>query len=156
MVTAVRKAWYDKRLTAGLCPYCGGQNADKRFKLCLSCREKTRLISRSRYKANLTYERLRNRNKRRHIKSVVLGHYSKGTPHCVCRGTNCWHTGACSVSDIRVLELDHINGGGNIERKRVFGDKHAASYQWIINNDFPVGYQTLCSNCNRFKTNPHQ
>lgn len=53
----------------------------------------------------------------------------------------------CGESVLQFLAIDHINGNGNEERKRI---KKAGSgfYKWLIDSNFPEGYQVLCHNCN--------
>jgi len=56
----------------------------------------------------------------------------------------------CGFSDIRALQIDHINGGGSKERS-VRGTQ---SYYKIILNKIISGstdYQILCANCNWIK-----
>ena len=68
-------------------------------------------------------------------KVEVLGHYSiKPYPACV----------RCGEVDIRVLTIDHINGGGNRERKA----NTTRTYEWLLQRGLPPGYQCLCANCN--------
>lgn len=45
------------------------------------------------------------------------------------------------------LCIDHIDGGGNKHRAEIKGD----FYRWLIDNNFPPGFQTLCHNCNMAK-----
>lgn len=52
----------------------------------------------------------------------------------------------CSFSDIRALQIDHINGDGTIERKSLSPCK---LYKLALNN--PTKYQVLCANCNWIK-----
>lgn len=66
-------------------------------------------------------------------KIKVLSHYSGNPPKCAC----------CGETEICFLSIDHINGGGNKERKQIKGN----FYLWFINNNFPEGYQVLCMNC---------
>ena len=66
----------------------------------------------------------------------VLSHYGGNPPECAC----------CGERMIQFLALDHINGGGNEQRKKV-----GNVYQWVKANAFPVGYQVLCHNCNQAK-----
>ena len=66
----------------------------------------------------------------------VLIHYSNGTPKCAC----------CEESEIRFLTLDHIEGGGNRQRKSI--GTGITYWLWLIKNNYPKGYQTLCMNCN--------
>lgn len=54
----------------------------------------------------------------------------------------------CGFSDIRALQIDHINGGGcydmrNRSRKNL--------YRFILNNDVTGIFQLLCANCNWIK-----
>lgn len=50
------------------------------------------------------------------------------------------------------LAIDHINGGGSAARKSgIYGGSKVGGsgfYRWLIKNDFPAGFQTLCHNCN--------
>jgi hypothetical protein len=53
----------------------------------------------------------------------------------------------CDVDDVRVLQLDHIAGGGSADRKRKGG--WLAMYRRVLAG--AVGYQLLCANCNWIK-----
>ena len=55
---------------------------------------------------------------------------------CVC----------CEESRLGFLTIDHINGGGRVERQKV--GTGSRFYRWLKNNNFPSGYQVLCYNCN--------
>ena len=88
------------------------------------------------------------------IKSKVFAHYSKvvsnsDVPICAC----------CGYSDIRFLNVDHIDGRKNLSVKE---KKLQSHYLWkyLIKTGFPSGYQILCYNCNlgkgREKYCPHQ
>ena len=68
----------------------------------------------------------------------AIDHYSSGSFRCV----NCWE------SHYEFLEIDHINGGGN-EHKRTI--KETSLPVWLRNNNYPPGFQVLCSNCNNKK-----
>lgn len=80
--------------------------------------------SKKRYRARIKYE--------------VFAHYSKGEPKCV----------HCGEEDLLVLCIDHINGGGTQERKRINQGGGAGFYLFLRKNDYPDGYQVLCANCN--------
>ena len=62
-------------------------------------------------------------------------------------GNKCLH---CGISDTRVLQIDHVNGGGRAERRR-------CSYPmlWKKMLDSVLAgeerYQLLCANCNWIK-----
>jgi len=75
---------------------------------------------------------------RRKRRLVVLAHYgADGTP--VCRH--------CGFDDPRALVIDHINDDGAVHRKTAKG----LIYFWLIKQNFPEGFQTLCANCNTIK-----
>lgn len=73
-------------------------------------------------------------------KRLVLTHYGNGKLACV----------KCGFNDIRALSIDHISGGGTWGRKE---KQHGGNnfYSWLVRNGFPVGYQTLCMNCQWIK-----
>lgn len=57
----------------------------------------------------------------------------------------------CNFSDIRALQVDHVNGGGNKERKKLSGGPtfYNKVLESIKNN--LKEYQLLCANCNWIK-----
>jgi len=74
-------------------------------------------------------------------RAIVLGHYGQV---CACPG--CYSTQA--------LGIDHIDGTGRQHRQELFGDHTRGGvdfHYWLIKNNFPPGYQTLCSRCNTSK-----
>ena len=74
-------------------------------------------------------------------KTAVLTYYGRGILACV----------QCGESRMACLSIDHINGGGN-EQRRLLGLKGGIHfYKWLIKNNFPEGYQTLCMNCQYVK-----
>ena len=58
-------------------------------------------------------------------------------------GGQCIH---CGINDHRVLQIDHINGGGKTEIKKV----SRKSYYGLVKKN-PEKYQLLCANCNWIK-----
>ena len=66
-------------------------------------------------------------------KVKVLTHYGNGKIACVL----------CGFEDMRALSIDHMNGGGAKHIKSL----HKNFYDWLVENNFPEGYQTLCMNC---------
>lgn len=57
----------------------------------------------------------------------------------------------CGVSDIDVLNLDHIADDGNLRRKKFKGRCGVTGvhfYRELIRKKFPPGLQVLCANCN--------
>ena len=74
------------------------------------------------------------------MKMYVFQNYSHNTPP---------FCSSCGNNNLRVLSIDHLNGGGTMERKSVgFG---STFYLWLAANKFPVGYQVLCLNCQMIK-----
>lgn len=76
-----------------------------------------------------TDEKLR----RESLKLEILEHYGK---KCVC----------CGESITEFLCIDHIDEGGNKQRKKIGGG--TAFQRWIKKNNFPSNFRILCHNCN--------
>ena len=81
-----------------------------------------------------------NKRIRMSVKQEALSHYGES---CV----------ACNFSDIRALQIDHINNNGAEERRALGGQKFSGwnFYRWLKQQGWPSGYQTLCANCNAIK-----
>lgn len=75
-------------------------------------------------------------------RDAVLEHYGRA---CACPG--CYST--------ENLVIDHINGDGRQHRTELFGENQKGGgvrfHTWLIKNNFPPGFQTLCSRCNTSK-----
>jgi len=67
------------------------------------------------------------------LKVEVLTHYGNGKLACV----------RCGFTDLRALSIDHMNGGGAKHIRSL----HKPFYEWLVENDYPEGYRTLCMNC---------
>ena len=90
----------------------------------------------------LNREKLRedSRQRRRKFKQQILERY----------GRSCaW----CGFTDIRALQLDHINDNGAEDRKNLVGGNYGGAefYRKLIKAGLPDGYQILCANCNQIK-----
>lgn len=81
----------------------------------------------------VVYHKIHNGN----LKQTILSRY----------GGQC---AICGVTDPAFLNIDHIDGRGG-EHRRSIGVSGAAFYEWLINNDFPPGFQVLCWNHNWLK-----
>lgn len=137
------------------CKQCCKDRTMERFRNkrehCLNVRRRYR--SNNREQILLVDRKLRARRK-----LLVLTHYGKGALACVC----------CGIQEIEFLTLDHIAANGADHRRELKERYHQNApggwfiYKWLIDNGFPVGYQTLCFNCNvgkhRSKVNicPHE
>lgn len=84
-------------------------------------------------------ERYRLCNQKLHAN--VISAYSNSFNQCV----------KCKCNDMRVLCIDHINGGGCSERKKLYNDNAMKWWRHLRDNNYPTGYQVLCQNCNRIK-----
>jgi len=91
-----------------------------------------------------TKEQNRQHNKewRQRVKIDVISHYGHdGKPTCV----------SCGFDDIRALSIDHIFNDGSSQRKSMPETKGSCFYPWLRKHNYPVGYQTLCMNCQFIK-----
>jgi hypothetical protein len=79
----------------------------------------------------------------------VFKAYSKSeVPHCA----------KCNFNDVRALTIDHMNDDGADHREairkelgRVSKIGAEAQYYWLVDNNFPQGFQVLCHNCQHIK-----
>jgi hypothetical protein len=84
------------------------------------------------------FHRMRARKHRASTKEIVLAHYGKeGKPLCKWIG--------CSVCDIDMLSLDHVENDGKLDRNINSGGGHRL-YMRVIKLGYPEGFQTLCFN----------
>jgi len=101
------------------------------------------LFSESKKEERRTQERAYNAVHRKHLKDQVFNHG--------------WKCSCCGESIIEFLTIDHINGGGGKHRKETGWG--ARFYRWLIKNNFPSEFRTLCMNCNwgrKLGTCPHE
>ncbi len=112
---------------AGLCVGCARSPHALPSMYCSSCLEKSSINA------------CLNRKK---IKQEVLDHYG-----------NCCN--CCGEADFKSLTVDHIHGNGAQHRKEISGKnqyKAAVSMcHWLKKNNYPPGFQILCSQCNFLK-----
>lgn len=57
----------------------------------------------------------------------------------------------CGFKDIRALSLDHINGGGLVEMRKINRRGGWMFYAYLRKKGYPPGYQVLCMNCQFIK-----
>ena len=53
--------------------------------------------------------------------------------------------GCCGIDIVEFLTLDHMDGDGAAHRRKIGRNK---IYFWVKENNYPVGFQVLCMNCN--------
>jgi DNA mismatch repair ATPase MutS len=76
------------------------------------------------------------------LKQKVLNHYGK-----ICK--------ICGETDIKKLCTDHIHEDGRNHREELSLKAEGFNtqfYSWLIKNNFPEGFQTLCITCNSRKS----
>lgn len=114
------KALRQRRLNSGVCVFCGkGPLATQRY--CATCSTKKAAHGRA--------SALRR-------KAQVIAHYGGA---CVC----------CGETILQFLTIDHIDGGGNKERKCLGSNPGgSAIIRRIVRQGYPDGLQVLCWNCN--------
>jgi hypothetical protein len=72
----------------------------------------------------------------------ALTAYGGSVPSCAC----------CHISEQTFLVIDHVDGGGNAHRRTIYGKTTSSIYTWLRLNDYPLGFQVLCHNCNYAKS----
>jgi len=96
---------------------------------------------------DLSHKELISKNKKRDLirmKKRVFEYYGES---CTC----------CEESVFGFLTIDHIDGKASMNHKSDMKGKKL--YSWLIRNNFPKGFQTLCWNCNSGSSNgicPHK
>jgi hypothetical protein len=66
------------------------------------------------------------------------------------RGADGVKCACCGEDEFSFLTLDHVDGGGNTERAKLFGDRFQCGhhmYRKLRLTGYPPGYQLLCMNC---------
>jgi len=76
------------------------------------------------------------------IKIETLSHYSQGKLECAICGYD---------KNINGLELDHIEGKGSKDRKKIGSDGGWGFMKKLKKQGFPSGFQVLCATCNKIK-----
>lgn len=130
--------WKDSSSLDGLAYYCkdcsrenAKLNARKKYKENPDKYRKQALIS---YWKHRDKRMLKNKEYEQGIRTKVLEHYGK---KCAC----------CGEKEKRFLTLDHINGGGNKQRREMkWNGRHI--YRWIVKSNYPAEFRILCFNCN--------
>ena len=134
------------------CRDCGTEKPDNQFRvkkskkrnpstdrLCLDCvKTYNQKYHKEHYEENKLVIKVRSKARTFRIKTETLLHYGG---KCAC----------CGETELYFLCLDHIEGGGNQERKRIGRNGGWAFYFELQKLGYPKGYQVLCWNCNSAK-----
>lgn len=130
----------DKYYYGKLClrhPELGGFRY-KGNRCCTKCRKETAWYRRQ-LPINKARRAMRARQRNAEIKEKVIGRYGGA---CV----------KCDETDIDMLCIDHIEGGGTKHRISLSpSDKPVSSrqfYNWLVKNRYPEGFRVLCHNHN--------
>lgn len=87
----------------------------------------------AKYAAHPEHFRTARKKRRAALRSGALNAYG--------RACNC-----CGENAERLLTIDHVNNDGAAHRKSV--GKDLAIFQWLLDNSYPSGFQTMCYSCN--------
>jgi hypothetical protein len=128
------KNFHRRTLNGVLCyqPYCKPCDNKRKAAWKRAHSEKVKEDNRKYYQKPETKERLSERRIRLHQEAIIV------------LGGKCAH---CGFSDMRALQIDHVNGGGHQERKHV---NQETICKRILQGK-TEGYQVLCANCNWIK-----
>ena len=101
------------------------------------------------YAKNKERERARMKTYRDSVKQRVYEAY--GGALCKC----------CGETNVKFLTVDHANNDGAKHRREIGQRGGIGVYLWLVENDFPLGFQILCYNCNLGRAHnagvcPHQ
>lgn len=111
--------------------------------------ERQKAISLKSYHKNGGHRRILAKARRDKVRNDIILHYSNGKNECAC----------CGETENCFLTLDHMHGGGTMERKKIGAGGHHL-YRVIRKQGYPSGFQILCFNCNvgkfRFGICPHK
>jgi hypothetical protein len=116
----------EKHIKSGLCRACGLPREQENKVHCNKCLMKYRDDTR------------KNQERFRH---TALSFLTDGKMCC----------SNCGLPIYQTLEFDHINNDGAEHRRREAG-RWFSFPKWLIDNNFPNGFQVLCANCHSFKT----
>lgn len=109
-----------------------GQNKGRRgiCKVCISKKEKQNRVDNPELAERRTAEcKLWHTQ----IKCIALAGYGG---ECVC----------CGEDRFELLSIDHINGNGRKHRREEINGR--SIYQWLVAENYPLGFRILCYNCN--------
>lgn len=123
----------DRRTLSGLCAEC---------KECKN--ERVKKYNKAHPEQRKAVAAKANRKQYANRRQLVLDAYGR---ECRC----------CGVQEEIFLTIDHMSNDGAAHRAEIGGT--APFYGWLIKNNYPEGFQTLCWNCNWAKHRggcPHQ
>lgn len=135
------KFYRDLRGIRGRYSYCSQCCRDRINQWRRENPEENKRLNKARYEKHKEKSKGTARKRWRELKVEVLTHYGGGRLVCT----------HCGCIDIRVLSIDHIEGGGLQHRNTIKVHSGSGFYSWLRKVGFPEGYQTLCMNCQFIK-----
>jgi hypothetical protein len=122
---------------------CHNREFNTREQLLKHCNDFTKKEEKQKYQIeyklkNKEILRKKEKQERIRLKQEVITHYGG---KCNC----------CSEILLDFLTIDHINNNGAEHRRELKITSGNVFYRWLKNNNYPEGYQVLCSNCNLSK-----
>lgn len=130
-----------EKIISGQCPRCYGRAAKRRERSRPGAKERRRVHDRKMYVAKKeelsAYKSLRVRRLKARVFELL--------------GKKCSWWEGCTWTDIRALQIDHVQDDGNLDRQ-MNGKDQAALYLRILRCERPAEkYQVLCANHNWVK-----
>jgi len=156
-----QKKTREVRKASGICQSCGQCEAMPGKTVCKQCSKRMTDVRMKHYKADKQAGlcamcgaepvpgftqcekcRTQSNERKRQVKLEVCNAYGGA----ICAG--------CGCVEFDILEIDHIDGGGNKHRREIGnGDLAAGSgtnlYRWLKRNGYPPGFRVLCPTCNK-------
>ena len=129
----------EKRKKDSVCLFC--KTPVEVGSYCDKCKESLKV---SNQKLGLEYRREAVKKSWKKLRQEVISAYGN---KCSC----------CGEEEFVFLTIDHVEGGGNQHRSELGGN--TGFYAWLRKNEYPVGFQVLCWNCNWAKSHggcPHK
>jgi hypothetical protein len=112
--------------------------------VCAGCKRASDL---ERKKINRHHMNAKQRGRIALLKQIILNHYGR-----VCA--------ICGFDHVDALTIDHIDQKGGQHRREIKasgrGGGGMVMYKWLIKNEFPEGFRTLCFNCNIIEYRKYQ
>jgi hypothetical protein len=126
-----QKKRHDLFIALNMCYDCGKNPPVENGKRCQICIDKRN----NWYQGSLT--QTKDKVRRDNNRNTVIKYY----------GGKCVE---CGESKSVCLAIDHIDGDGNTHRHKI-GKYGSGFFKWLMDNNFPEGFQILCHNCNMSK-----
>lgn len=129
-----KRKYRAKKKPAGVCSGTDcTRSTEGKHKRCDRCRQRSREYE----DANRAQVTTRHKAMRGRVKDEVFDHYGR---KCRC----------CGETIEQFLTIDHVRGDGSAHTTPSGKTRYRGPqlYAWLVRNDFPEGFRTLCMTCN--------